>query len=301
MNLRIPTFLLGLLVPEILLAGTSANYTTSPTSIDAGGSRGSSATYTIDSSVGGVTGLSSAASPIEINRAGYIAELFEVVGFAVGSSPATVGEGLPLQLSAASLLDDGTQTAVNAATVTWSIVSGPITSISSGGLLSAGIVYQDTGGVFRGSFGGFQSTAPVTILNTNLDNFGSYAGDLIDDAWQVQYFGLNNPLGAATADADGTGQNNLFKFVAGLNPLDGSRFLVQAQPVAGQPGQKNIIFSPRFVDRTYVVQFSTDLTLANNWQNVASFSTSDNGAQRTVTDLAAGSGHRFYRVMITKP
>ncbi len=222
------------------------------------------------------------------------------MGFAVSSNPATVGEGLTLQLNAASLLDDGSQTAVNPATVTWSIVSGPITSISPSGLLTAGIVYQDTAGIFRGSFGGFPGTSALIISNTNIDDLGVYAGDLIDDAWQVQYFGANNPLGAATADADGTGQNNLFKYVAGLNPLDGSGFLVQAQPVAGQPGQKNIVFSPRFPDRNYVVQFSTDLT-PNNWQNLSNLSTADSGTQRIVTDLAAGTGHRFYRVMVTKP
>ena len=40
-------------------------------------------------------------------------------------------------------------------------------------------------------------------------------------AWQVQYFGsTNNPNAAPTADADGTGQNNLFKFLAGLDPTN---------------------------------------------------------------------------------
>jgi hypothetical protein len=40
---------------------------------------------------------------------------------------------------------------------------------------------------------------------------------------QVQYFGvgttgMGNPLGVPGADADGTGQTNLFKYTAGLNP-----------------------------------------------------------------------------------
>lgn len=56
--------------------------------------------------------------------------------------------------------------------------------------------------------------------------------DGIDDSWQVQYFGQPpNPLAAPNADADGTGQNNLFKFIAGLNPLDGSRFTLSILPV----------------------------------------------------------------------
>ena len=38
-------------------------------------------------------------------------------------------------------------------------------------------------------------------------------------AWQLQYFGCTNcPQSQPTADADGTGQNNQFKYIAGLNP-----------------------------------------------------------------------------------
>ena len=40
-------------------------------------------------------------------------------------------------------------------------------------------------------------------------------------AWQVRYFGsTNNPAAAPTADADGTGQNNLAKFLGGLDPTN---------------------------------------------------------------------------------
>ena len=45
-------------------------------------------------------------------------------------------------------------------------------------------------------------------------------GDGIPDWWRAQYFGGNgtttNGQSCATCDADGTGQNNLFKYVAGL-------------------------------------------------------------------------------------
>lgn len=41
---------------------------------------------------------------------------------------------------------------------------------------------------------------------------------LLDDAWQNQYFGLDNPLAAPTADPDG--ETNSFEFTAGLIPSD---------------------------------------------------------------------------------
>jgi PKD repeat protein len=50
--------------------------------------------------------------------------------------------------------------------------------------------------------------------------------DGIPDWWRAQYFGgggnTTNDLSCATCDADGTGQDNLFKFLAGLDPTNPS-------------------------------------------------------------------------------
>ena len=69
---------------------------------------------------------------------------------------------------------------------------------------------------------------------------GPYAGGGIPDSWLVQYFGLPpNPNAAPTADFTGTGQNNLFKYVAGLDPTNpASVFVLKVANVAGQPTQK---------------------------------------------------------------
>ena len=59
--------------------------------------------------------------------------------------------------------------------MTWSIVSGPLTSISPGGLATAGIVYQDSEARARGVYIG--NTSPplmLTVLNTNIDNLPGY-------------------------------------------------------------------------------------------------------------------------------
>ena len=145
----------------------------------------------------------------------------------------------------------------------------------------------------------------LTVLNVNLDNFGTYAGDTLDDAWQVQYFGQPpNANAGPNADFDGTGQTNLFKYIAGLNPLDGSRFTLSVAPVAGQPAQKNVIFTPRPTDRTYTVTFKTAFKTAFNaatWTPLPGGIVTDNSQQRTVTDPAATGAKKFYHIEITKP
>ena len=144
-------------------------------------------------------------------------------------------------------------------------------------------------------------TGTLTVLNVNDDNYDTYAGDGIDDAWQVAYFGVNNPLAGPTVDADGTGQRNLFKYLAGLNPLDPTaRFVVTVSEVAGQPGEKTLTLSPVYGGRTYTLQSSPTLT-APNWTAVSHFASSDSGTARTITDLSANDASRFYRVLVSMP
>ena len=140
------------------------------------------------------------------------------------------------------------------------------------------------------------------MLDIHPDNYGSYAGDGLDDSWQFQYFGLNNPDAAPAKDPDGDGQNNKFEFAAGLVPTDPlSRFLLRIEPVPGFPNKKNLTFSPRFVTRTYTVLASTSLG-AGTWVSLpGSPPTVDDDSQRTVTDIDATPGRKFYRVEIAKP
>jgi len=121
--------------------------------------------------------------------------------------------------------------------------------------------------------------------------------------WRQQYFGTTENSGGAadTADPDGDGGSNLFEYVAGLLPNDRlSRFNVRVEEVAGEPGQKAIIFSPLMPGRTYVPKCKASLT-DPAWTALTSFTTSDNLAERTVIDLAAGSGAKFYTVEIVLP
>ena len=279
---------------------TSASYSILTDTADAGGKRATSAIYTNDGSLGGVAGISTVAAPAETLKAGYAAQLYDATGLALSASPLTVNEGATLQVAAFLALDDATFLAVPSASVAWSTVSGPL-SLSSGGLATGGAVYQNTAATAQGIARGFTGTLGLAVLDTIPDNFGSYAGDGLDDAWQNQYFGLNNPNAAPALDPDGDGQTNLFEFTTGLIPTDNaSRFSLTLAPVPGQPTQKRAIFSPLVAGRSYTVQFRTSLT-SGTWQPLADTTQSDNGNERTVTDTSATGTTKFYRVNVSKP
>ena len=281
----------------------SASYSILSDTVDAAGTRATSANYSNAGSASSIAGISTVAAPAEIAKSGYIGQLYDLAGLIVNSATPTVNEGASLQLGAWQLLDDATFLAVPAPSVVWSVASGPLTGIDASGLATAGIVYQDSAATAQGVYLGQTGTLGLTVKNVNLDDFGAYAGDGIDDAWQVQYFGPPPNANAGPAvDFDGTGQTNLFKYIAGLNPLDAnSRFTLSIQSVPGQPAQRNLIFAPRLSGRTYTVTSRPALATGSYAPLANPSAPSDAGPQRTITDLGAGGAAKFYRVEITKP
>jgi hypothetical protein len=295
--------LLALLLPTLALGGprTSANYTLGPEGFDAGGQRTAGANYTHDGSLGMICGMSTAPFPAETAKHGYVAQLYDVVGVEDSATPATVNETATRQLAAAQRMDDDSTLPLAAASVAWSVVTGPVVSVSTGGLATAGVVYQNTAATVRGTYGGMNGTLGLTVLNLLPDNFGSYAGDSIDDDWQVGYFGLDSPQAAPGANPDADPHNNRFEFLANLNPVDPNSCLhLTAARSPASPGGIDIVFWPVFAGRTYTVARSTTLD-AGSWIPLASPPTSEAGGVRTVTDVSAAESREFYRVEITKP
>ena len=120
--------------------------------------------------------------------------------------------------------------------------------------------------------------------------------------WIASY-GLTGANALTNADADGTGQNNLFKYVAGLNPTNPSSvFVLKIASVPGQSTQKKLLFNPVAVGRTYTLQFCTNLA-SGSWTNLTGYSgpTTNGTTQITVTDLSATQTQKFYRVNISLP
>jgi hypothetical protein len=280
---------------------SSTNYSIPTDSTDAGGQRAASASYTNDGSVGGITGISSVATPAQTAKHGYIGQLTEVTALQLAATPTTVNETATRQLSAAQLLDDDSLNVLAATDVTWSVASGPLSGIDTSGLATAATVYQNAAASAQGGYAGATGTLGLTVLDSIPDNFGSYAGDGLADDWQFQNFGLANPLAAPLLDPDGDGQNNAFEFTAGLIPTDPqSRFTLTIAPVPGQPGQKKVIFAPIVAGRSYTVMTSPDLT-SGSWDPLSGGSIVNDGDQRTVTDPAASGPRKFYTVEIEKP
>jgi hypothetical protein len=276
----------------------SASYSLTSETFDAAGGAANGNTCASVSSLGGITGTATAAAVTETAKQGFIAQLCEVSGLYLTSSSSLVNEGDSLQLASWETLDDDTLGTLAASAVAWSVASGPAT-VSSAGLVTANPVYQDTTANVNGTYLGFTSGLPLTVVNTASDNFGTYAGDDLSDDWQVQYFGLANPNAAPDRDPDHDGSGNAFEYAAGLIPTSAaSRFSLEVQAVPGQPSQKRILFSPRYENSTYTVATSADLT---HWSPLTNFTTSDSGTQRTVTDTAATTARRFYRVTVAKP
>ncbi|MDB6173040.1 MAG: rcc [Chthoniobacteraceae bacterium] len=121
------------------------------------------------------------------------------------------------------------------------------------------------------------------------------------ESWRTLHFNTAQDAGAAAdmADPDGDGTNNRLEYIAGLlptNPL--SHFDVRVETVPGKGDQKAIIFSPLIDGRTYSVKYKANLT-DETWSALTDIKTSDNGSERTVTDLSAGAGSRLYIVEIT--
>jgi hypothetical protein len=275
-------------------------------SIDGGGLRTSSASYTMDSSVGGIGGISSASA--DTTKDGYIGQLTEVVSVVVIAQPNSVGVGNTTLLSGTATLDDNTVASLSGSDVVWSSPNEPypIASISGSGVLSPADVYAVAPAFVPATVDGFYlgatSNATVEVFAPDSNNDG------IADWWRQEYFGAtssNSPY-CATCDYDGTGQDNLFKFVAGLNPTNpASVFALTVAPVAGQPMQKVLTYNPILIGfgQTYTVQFTTNLVGATyaNLTTTSVLTTNVPQAQVILTDLSATQPQKFYRVNISLP
>jgi hypothetical protein len=289
------------LFPLAAVAGSrsSANYSIAADTADSGGRRATTVAYSNDGSIGGIGGRSTVASPSETARHGYIGQLIDLTNIIVSATPASLNEGSTRQLAARLAYDDGTGAPLAAAAVAWGVVSGPLSGVSAGGAATATNVYQDTAAIVSGRANGQSNILSLLVLNTGIDNFANYAGDGIDDAWQVQYFGLNSLLAGPGLDPDGDGQTNYFEYVATTIPTDGtSKFRLNVAPVPGRPWM-DVRFSPVSEKRIYTV-VGRPLVETGVFNTVLG-NIVDNGTERTLTDTNALGITKFYRVSIEFP
>ncbi|MEM9479875.1 MAG: hypothetical protein AAGA58_09515 [Verrucomicrobiota bacterium] len=256
--------------------------------LDGGGGLGASSNYSLVHSISeGVSGNGTAYA----SRGGFVGRLpFGLATQLVLSAfELTVNEEGTRQIDAEIFYDDGSSAVLPGTSVTWSIVEGPLASISANGLVTADAVYADTTAVLRSESENVFSMLQLTVLEAIEDNFRSYAADDLPDDWQVEYLGIDDPDGGPGDDADSDGESNLIEFAFGTNPgnsgsgvaeLDYSGTLAGSGTLVatGQPVRRyeslpfgvdyRLLFVRRkdYADRglTYTPQFSTDMS---NWVN----------------------------------
>ncbi len=202
---------------------------------------------------------------------------------------------------------------VGQAVLAWSAVSGA-TSYDIGRSTTEGGPYTN---VANGVIGTTYTDASVTNGTTYYYVVSSFENGCVGpnsaevnatpltafQQWQVQYFNsITNPLAAADVDADGTGQNNQFKYTAGLDPTNpASVFVLTVNSVTNQPTQMNLLFNPVAAGRTYMPQFNTDL-VNGVWAPLTTYTgLATNGNQITITDTNAIQPQEFYRIQISQP
>lgn len=285
-------FILSLAVSNFCQA--SSGYELS--AVDGGGSYSSSNTYALNGSM--TTGGASSSGSYRL-RSGYVGQIADVID-AQYTAADSLNEEQSTQLSAFVLYDDNSKSSLDAAEVSWGIVSGSLASIDSNGLATAGVVYEDSTAVLSGSYQSYSKTLQFTVLDTDLDNLGAYASDTLPDAWQVQYFGFPPNVNAQPyADPDGDNQNNLMEFTVGVDPTDGlSAFRVVFS--RSEYGQSEIGFSPVLTDRIYNLLRKNSLA-DDNWIPVVGASVSDDGVKRIITDHQTRGDVQFYQIEIAKP
>lgn len=277
----------------------SLHYTLAPVALDAAGLTSTGNHYTLNSSaMAGGAGFSTKYTALT----GYAGQLKEpasavpdVVGIALRASPASIDENGSRQISADVRHADGSWTPLSGNLVTWSVESGPVSSVNSAGVATGSPVYTNTAAVVRGQYLTFSATLQLTVLDTLKDNFGSYAGDGLPDDWQIEHFGLNNPNAAPLADPDGDGFDNRFEYDACLDPAD--RFSTLHMFITGTfDGPRYVSFFPFFDGCQYTLRASSDLM---SWSPVAG-PVSDNGNLRTIRDDTSLSNHRFYQLDVRR-
>jgi hypothetical protein len=283
-KLAISLLALSVSISTTALADTrsSANYDISTDTLDGGGQPTTGGAYTMSGDITGIGGISGAVSPSVTVNSGFIGQLYQVVGLVVLVGPIPTPDPGTRQLSANATLDDDTVLVLSGSQVNWSSPNEPypIAFITASGLVTPALSLETA------------ATAPVDgyylggtgVLTLSLAPLNS-VGDGIPDWWRAAYFppgngSTTNNLDCANCDADGTGQDNLLKFLAGLNPTN-SLSVFKITSVAKQ-GTNVLVTWTSVGNHSYVLQSTRGTAM------IASYSTNFADASPAVAVPLAG-------------
>lgn len=277
---------------------SSASYELlSASQISGGGtvSNGSNITgeMTVGGAVGGAVSLVTAGGTQE--KPNYIGQLYDVKQVTVEATPITIDENGTRQLSASATLDDLTTLILADPFVQWTIILGPISGIDTSGLATADTVFADTLATVQASSQGIAGQFDLTVLNINVDDFGAYAGDQIDDNWQISFFGNPpNPDADPNANPDDDLYNNLVEFLTGYDPTDpGDYFQLEVLNLVGSTATLQL--SKIIPGTRYRIERRNDY-FSDPWTEFTNFTTLSELFDHQLTDPNAIGPRWFYRV-----
>jgi len=189
--------------------------------IDSGGSVHSGGDVQI-TGFGGEPGTVSSGGNV-VARQGGNSMIYYATGFSVTSDSADINESgaadthsTRTQLRGNVVYDDATLGALDGAQVAWTApaTDSSLASISADGIAQAATVYQNTPANFVGSYGGIPATNQLMVMNVLPDNYGVWAGDTFDDAWEI----AQGMSGAVNPNALNNGVPNWQLYAMGFNP-----------------------------------------------------------------------------------
>jgi hypothetical protein len=186
------------------------------------------------------------------------------------------------------------------ATITTSALADDTTEIITGWNISGRVFRYDQ--VDPGSDGDFRiSVAGPGTLNAFMIRAASASlsadsdGDGLPDAWEIKYFG--HITNSAAADSDGDGQRNLFEYLAGTIPTNGSS-VFRITTLSRADGSNALLWigGTNGANAPYDVLSSTNLP-EGVWTLRASHPRQE--GTNTWWDLAPAAMQEFYRVAAT--
>lgn len=278
-------------------------YATPGGSIGGGTVTGSGITGQIsvgDPMIGGVSNVTAGQVQTKGNLVG---QFYDVDSLAVSAAPGTVDEDSSRQMTALATMDDSTLLAVDAGNVHWTESGAFLTGVDPGGEVTAGVVYQNEPGQnVSGTYFGVSDADgfDLTVVNINADDFGSYAGDGIDDDWQVGYFGLDNPDAAPGENPDHDPFDNEAEFLTGFDPKDPAQFFQVTMGGFSGPTTAELTLNKVIPGRTYTLRSGTDLMSFPTTVGTP-FSVVSEETDQVLQDTAATGDAKFYLIEVTRP
>jgi hypothetical protein len=259
--------------------------------------------------VGSPGGVATAGGGIRVARQGGVGMVYFPTGYGIGADSPTINEAgsspdssTRTTLSAREIFDDGTF-GPSTASVTWSPATNQTITVTPDGVAQAGAVYENTTASFSATIAGKPATNFLTVLNTLPDNFGAWAGDTFDDAWEI----AQGMTGAVNPNSQNNGIPAWQLYAMGFNPASSSASASATARVGTNSGYLTISYTrnPYATNYNFIPQEAGNLAVGfSNLIAPVSSTNLVNGVEQITTRGSvpiSSTNRQFLRLQITRP